>query len=125
MPRGGNQGTAHSALVKAVQDYVSIRGGWCLKIWGNGMMRPGAPDVLAVLGGRMLGIECKTGSATLSLKQQLERDAIVRAGGLYVVVHEIEDLEDGLLAAGIVEHGILLVRRPSGQKEEMRYVEAQ
>jgi hypothetical protein len=45
--------------------------------------------------GRLVGVECKTGAGRLSFKQQLERDAI------------------------------LLVRRPSGQKEEMRYVEAE
>jgi hypothetical protein len=112
MPRGGDQQTAHAAVLRAVQDYLIVRGAWQCKIWGSMMMRAGLPDVLAILHGRAIGIECKTGNAVLSVRQQAERAAIERAGGLFIIVHVIEDLEDTLLQAGIVDVPILLVREP-------------
>jgi hypothetical protein len=117
MPRGGNQGTEHSALLKTVQDYLRCIGAWQCKIWGSMMMRAGLPGVLAVLNGRAIGIEIKTGSGRLSARQEAERAAILRGGGCYIIVHQIEDLEDGLLDAGIISTPILLVRQPRAPQE--------
>lgn len=62
----------------------------------------GLPDVLAVLGpsGRIIGIECKSGRGRLTVEQQAVRDNLTEAGGVYLVVRNLQDLETGLRDAG-------------------------
>ena len=103
MPRGGNHSTAHSQLVTDCITYVSYRGAWVLKIWGNPFMRAGVPDVLVCLRGRFVAIECKTGKADLEIKQVEERERLVDAGALYILARSLDDLEDALLTAGLVD----------------------
>lgn len=103
MPRGGNHSDAHGDLVKFVTDYLWARGGWCVKIWGGPFQRPGLPDVLAVLAGRFVAVEVKTGAAILDERQTEERRKLERAGALFVECRAPEDLEDALVEAGVVE----------------------
>ena len=110
MPRGGVQNTAHQELVRFCTDYISSRGGWHYKAWGA-LSRAGCPDLVCCLptpaGGRFAGIEVKTGKAILNPAQEREREAILRSGGIFLTVRRPEDLEAGLLAAGLVREAIL------------------
>ena len=102
MPRGGNQGINHSALIACIRDYLAVQGAWQMKVLGGMGQRPGIPDVLACLRGRLIAVEVKTGAAVLSAAQQRERGALERAGALYIEARRIEDVEDLLVAAGLV-----------------------
>lgn len=112
--RGGNQGDQHAALCQQVRDYLELRGGWVLKVWGGPMMRAGCPDFLVCLRGLLVGVEVKTGAAVLSRVQQRERDALVAAGAVYVVVRDIEGLETALLEAGLIERRWMVRRKGEG-----------
>ena len=111
MPRGGNHSTAHSQLVTDCITYVSYRGAWVLKVWGNPFMRAGVPDILVCLRGRFVAIEVKTGKAELGVKQQDERDKLLAAGALYILARSLGDLEEALLTAGLVDAPALTRQR--------------
>ena len=119
MPRGGNQSDAHSCLIASVRDYLKVRGAFVYKVWGNAFGKGGMPDSISALpvwlGGRRVAVwvavECKTGSATLTKLQREVKAELEAAGVLYVVCRQLEDLEDALVDAGLVEYRALLVRR--------------
>jgi len=107
--------SAHSALLRFCRDYIALQHGWQAKLVSQGMQRAGLPDLLCCLpgpcgAGHMVGVEVKTGSARLTVSQQREREAIERAGGLYVVVRTPEGLEAALLEAGLVSTALLRAR---------------
>lgn len=104
---GGNQSEAHSGLVKSASDYILYRGGWIYKVWGSAFSRKGVPDLLGCYAGRLIAIECKTGKAVLDRYQQHEREKLERAGALYVLCRQVEDLERALVAAGLCEPALL------------------
>jgi hypothetical protein len=53
----------------------------------------GAGDILAMLDGQHIEIECKSGKGgQLSLDQQQRQRAVEQAGGLYFIVHSREEL---------------------------------
>jgi hypothetical protein len=98
---GGNNSTAHSGLVKAVMDYLHISGAWVFKVQGGLGQRAGVVDILAVLQGRAIGVECKTGRAVLSPSQQIEMAAMRKAGAIVVECRDLNDLEDALVGEGL------------------------
>jgi hypothetical protein len=54
----------------------------------------GAGDILACYNGRYIEIECKRGrGGILSTNQQRHREQVLRYGGLYLVIHGVEELE--------------------------------
>lgn len=54
----------------------------------------GSSDILCILPphGRFLAVECKVGRGTLTVEQRAFLDEVNRAGGLGVVVRDLEDL---------------------------------
>jgi hypothetical protein len=96
---------------------LRLLGSWQLKIWGNPMMRAGAPDVIACVPTRryemaperartrshlFVALEVKTGRhAHLSAAQSLERAALLDAGAVYVVAGDVTELADALQAVGL------------------------
>ena len=52
----------------------------------------GAPDIIAVSKGRYIGIEVKRAGKGLSDKQVEFRDALLEAGGAYILARCIEDV---------------------------------
>lgn len=101
--RGGNQSDLHKSLLGFVTGYITSRGGWCYKVWGGPFSRPGIPDCLACVGGRMVACEIKTGNAVLDPRQKEERRKLEASGALYVECRVSEDIEDALLAAGLID----------------------
>lgn len=68
--------------------------------FGAGAGRAGIPDIIALKGGHMFGIECKAGKGQVTALQQRELDAIRAHGGTTIVVREdnIDELKEVLNA---------------------------
>ena len=104
---GGNRGVAHNALVRLIMAYLELQGAWVLKVAGGAYQRPGVPDILCGLQGRLVGIEVKTGSAVLSTSQHLQRVALERAGAVFVEARSLEDVIEALTTHRFVLRGVL------------------
>jgi hypothetical protein len=50
----------------------------------------GSGDILACIGGRWLEIEIKVGSDRMSFRQRARKERVERAGGLYWMVHGVD-----------------------------------
>jgi len=99
---------AHNDLCKGVLDYLSVVcQAFAWKTWGGGYELSGRADVLACLRGRFVAVEVKTGKAKPSKAQQKFREAVEKAGGLYILCRRLEDVEAGLLTAGLIEKSYL------------------
>ena len=102
------RGEAHTLLVRACRTYLRVRGhmAWIcptgLATYGKNRVPygvPGTPDVHGILrpSGRFIGVECKTGNAVMTRLQEIARDEITDAGGLYVEARTIDDVHDALI----------------------------
>jgi tartrate dehydratase alpha subunit/fumarate hydratase class I-like protein len=60
----------------------------CMPVTG-GFGMSGVPDILICLHGRFIAIECKAGKGKVTALQQSNLDAIQRAGGVALVVTEL------------------------------------
>lgn len=63
--------------------------GWfCFKVHGNALMMSGLPDIVCCAGGLFIGLETKMEGkrGNTSASQDLRRDQIQAAGGIYEVV---------------------------------------
>jgi len=94
---------AHNAHVRTIADYLAVLGGWTFKVHGGMMQRPGVPDLLATLKGRTVAVEVKTGSATRTPAQRDEHERLERAGAISILAHSVDDVEDRLVAEGLIK----------------------
>lgn len=62
----------------------------------------GSSDILACIKGRFVGIECKTGTGTLSTPQRRFRDAVVRHGGIFIEARSVDAVVDTLQSEGLL-----------------------
>lgn len=81
MNRHGN----HSRHAGAVMRYLQRRGAWCMRIRGTWGQRRGLPDIFAVIDGRAVAVEIKTGRGRLTEHQKRELDAIAAVRGVVLV----------------------------------------
>ena len=87
-------------------DYLRLRGAFA---WRNntgvarltgkgGKTRPvfygsvGSPDVLAIMQGRFIGVECKSAKGKQSDTQAAWQAECERAGGVYVLARDVDDV---------------------------------
>jgi hypothetical protein len=99
---------AHNALCRAALDYLTVAAkGFAWKTWGGGYEMAGRADILCCLAGRFVAVEVKTGAGRPSESQKRFRDSVEKAGGLYVLCHDLEELEDALFDAGLIERRYL------------------
>lgn len=56
----------------------------------------GSPDIIAVVRGRFIGIECKSSKGKLSESQEEWKDGLEQAGGKYVVARSLDDVSSFL-----------------------------
>ena len=86
--------TPEGAVKAKVKDYLKARGIWHFMPVSNGMGVHGIPDIIAIIDGRFVGIECKApgkrNNTSELQKQQIA--AINAAGGLAIVVDDAEQL---------------------------------
>lgn len=55
---------------------------------------PGSPDIIAVINGKFIAIECKTKTGKQTDTQKKFEARTVKAGGIYMLVRSSYDLED-------------------------------
>jgi|GEM_PF-974004 len=55
--------------------------------------KAGCPDVVCCINGTFVGLEIKTDKGKLSPAQQEAKQQIEKAGGLYIVIRDIKDLD--------------------------------
>ncbi len=108
--RRASRNSAHTPLVNAVVELLHRRGA---VVWQNdsgavydpvrkcfrksGKKRRGIADVIACLtDGTFAAFEVKTGKAKLTDDQESFRDDVLRAGGLFVLVRSLSDVEEAL-----------------------------
>jgi hypothetical protein len=64
-------------------------------------LQPGAPDLLILWKGRVIGLELKTGKGRLSPQQMVFSMRWTTAGGVYAVARSLEEVAALLDAAGV------------------------
>lgn len=76
---------------------------YCFPVTG-GFGASGVPDILICYRGRFVAIECKAGKGRVTALQQSNLDAIVRAGGVALVIAEAQaDFVEQLILEAINE----------------------
>lgn len=88
--------TPEGKVKAAVKAYLKDIGAWSFLPVSNGMGRHGIPDVIVCHQGRFLGVECKApGKRTnTSALQDRELAGITAAGGVAIVVDNVEQLKE-------------------------------
>jgi len=91
-----------SDLIKSCLDYLALKkifayrqNSGAFKTDRGGYYKfgiSGAPDIIAVVDGIYVGIEAKIGKNKLSASQFEFGEKLVKAGGRYLVVRDLEDL---------------------------------
>ena len=76
-------------LVNRIQRWCHTREIYCRKIHGDAFQHRGMADLLIVVEGRALFLECKTQGGQLSESQKAERLNVRRAGSIYIVCRTI------------------------------------
>lgn len=62
----------------------------------------GSSDILACIKARFIAIECKTGTGKLSTPQRAFRDAVHRAGGIFIEARSVADVRHVLQTEGLI-----------------------
>lgn len=82
-----------------IRKLLSSRGAFWSNVAGGSYAKPGDPDIIACYHGLFIGIEAKTYKGKQSDIQKLREKQIFDAGGVYLLVrnvHEVEVLLDDL-----------------------------
>ena len=93
-------------LTKAIKRYLELKGCYVQRVNTTGIYSQklkkyiysgstnGAADLTAVVGGKHISIEIKLGRDKLSEKQKEVKAQVEKAGGIYIVVKNFQDLYD-------------------------------
>ena len=98
----------HTALQSDIVRYIEACGGWVCNLAGSKYQRAGLPDLIGFLWHPVsrvpvfFAIEVKTGTGKLRADQKAIRDEIVQCKGIFVEARSLDQVEDALLAAGLV-----------------------
>lgn len=87
--------TPEGKVKAAVKKYLNtLPGCWHYSPMQNGMGITGLPDIVAVINGRFVGIECKAPGKEKNTTANQDRvlDAIRRAGGVAFVASSVEQV---------------------------------
>ncbi|TAH07210.1 MAG: hypothetical protein EAZ14_11470 [Runella slithyformis] len=90
-----------NALTKAIVQYVETRGGYAMRVNVSGFYREGigyiksgstvgVSDLIAVVNGRLIAIEIKTGKDTQSDQQKAVQSRIEAAKGVYLIAKDFD-----------------------------------
>ena len=77
-----------------VRDYLRLKGWFCFHLLAGLGCYPGLSDLVAVKDGRVLFIELKTKTGRQGKNQKIFQADLEAAGGEYLLVRGIEDLEE-------------------------------
>ena len=102
--------TPESYVQSACLEYLAVRG---IFAWRNNsgaikgpsghlvrFGQPGSPDILGIIKGRALCIECKASDGRLRPDQRLWLEQAREAGAIVIVARSVEDVIAGLKEAG-------------------------
>ena len=97
------EGKVKTQLVKMLKE---------MKVWyffpaNNGFGKSGIPDIIAIVGGRFVGIECKADPTKKPTELQKRcGEEIKEAGGLWFLIRSVEDLREveECLLLRVLEH---------------------
>ena len=57
----------------------------------------GSPDLVCVLGGRYIGIECKKKGGKMSDSQHIFKEKLEKSGGKYILAFSLDDVIAGMV----------------------------
>ena len=96
-------------LVKSALDYLNIRKIFCWRHNTGAILseykgktrfmrfgQVGSPDIFALINGDLFGLECKGTGGKQSPDQKNYQKRFEKAGGIYLLIYSLEDLEMGL-----------------------------
>lgn len=95
-------------LIRCIQDYITIKGGFCERVHCMGIPKPtgtpglyrlrpntvmhkGTSDLHCIIEGMAVKIEIKIGSDRLSKEQMEYRDKVEAARGIYMIARTFDD----------------------------------
>jgi len=97
---------SESKVVAACLDYLRIKNifayrqnSGAMKTEAGGFIRfgsVGAPDIIAVIKGKYVGIECKFRNGKQSQNQKNFQEDLEKAGGRYLLVYGVDELAEKL-----------------------------
>lgn len=87
-------------VLRGVIRWLRGRGIWYWRVVD--MCHSGMPDVVCVVGGRFVGVECKGSRGEVSGVQREVFEGIRGAGGVVLVVRSVKELEEGMRREGLI-----------------------
>lgn len=98
MRRLAPPGPSHADILKAVRDVLRLCRYDHYKNFGGPIGEKGLPDITALepKTGRYIGLEVKAGKDKMNEFQIRWRERILRSGGMFIEVRDIDDVIDGL-----------------------------
>lgn len=96
-----NNNREHSALCRAIREYLSWKGAFVWPVVQGMGTYPGVADIVGVLkGGRIIAVEVKTGKGQLTGKQRAFLDNIEERGGVAICARSLVDVETAMRMEG-------------------------
>lgn len=113
-----------SSILRAVRDYLRLRGWFVIRIQQGLGAHKGITDLIAIKNGVTVWIECKTASGKLSEHQKRFQEQITASGGIYIIARGVEDIikmekDKTLPPPFVIEEGGLSRRGKQFQEKEM------
>lgn len=94
MEKSKGNDRSERSIVKSITAWLRSNGHYVRKNHGNMYGHAGRPDLEVVCNGRFLAIEVKRPGGKMTPRQEAERDAILAAGGLFVLAHSVNDISE-------------------------------
>jgi len=95
--------TPEGKVKKKVKEYLVSIGAWYYMPVSNGMGRSGCPDILVCYKGRFMAFETKAPGKLKNTtpNQDREIEGINKAGGMAIVVDDVEQVKEAINAKDI------------------------
>lgn len=86
--------------MRQIENFLLMLGAWVFKVHGHLGQRPGVPDLLCCLDGRLVAIEVKTERGKPTERQLREIEGIRASGGVAFIARSVEEVYEQLKLAG-------------------------
>lgn len=81
-------------IQRKIIKFLESRGVWCCKVITA--TRAGIPDIICCIDSKLVAIEAKRHGGHPTALQQYELEKIVKAGGVGIVAHSVEEVREKL-----------------------------
>lgn len=95
--------TPESKLKKDLKTLLNERGAYWAAIAGGPYAKPGDPDIIVCYQGMFIAIEAKTYEGSQSEWQKLREKQIRDAGGIYLIIKNVDQLASFLNALDVLD----------------------